>query len=121
MNEREYMMYQFDKMVKELGRIPTHIEYLERIGTHNYIKKNFKTYNNLVREMGYTPNHNNRYDTNPDAFIDYLVNYYKEHGTFPTTEYIREHTNLSFKIMRDMGTYENVKEYVLREVLSEGE
>lgn len=53
--EIEYIVYQLKKMERTLCRTPLQDEFTQVVPRH-YIEKNFKTYNNLLRHVGFEIN-----------------------------------------------------------------
>ena len=55
MNEKQYVIYQLNKMIEELGRVPTQKEFCTKVNRW-YIQKHFGTYNNLLKSLHFVPN-----------------------------------------------------------------
>lgn len=58
MTEKAYILYQLEKMERNLDRVPLQDEFTKVVGIH-YIKKWFGTYNGLLKEAGYETNKEN--------------------------------------------------------------
>ena len=56
--EIDYIVYQLKKMERSLFRTPLQDEFTQVVPRH-YIEKNFKTYNNLLKHVGFELNKEN--------------------------------------------------------------
>ncbi|WP_353096271.1 hypothetical protein [Tissierella praeacuta] len=99
---KEELIERFNKLHKELGRIPNRDE----MGHREPIKRLYGNYNNFVREMGYLPN---LFRTKED-YINFIQDLSKELGKTPSIFDLEGKGVYALSIYNMFGSYNNLLE-----------